>query len=450
MEKFYIDPKSLYRLPWTMPDNGITWLEPTAQCNLNCYGCYRKNIKNSHKSLEEVKHELDFFQSVRKSDCISIAGGDPLLYPNIVELVADIKSRGLKPIINTNGIALTNELLDELKKAGVFGFTFHIDSKQGKGRDPKWNNKNEIELNELRLYYAEMLAAKGGIACSFNSTVYFDTIKYIPDLVEWAHKHIYIVHTMVFILFRYITPDTPFDFYAGDKKITFDDIHYHSDKEEVTDLIATDAVKVIREKFPDFSPAAFLNGTIKPDHYKWLLSERIGNKKKIFGYAGNKFLELVMTLYHYKNDKYLSYASPKTSSLGRLTLFNTWLLDKGIKKAFKNYLKYLVSNPFRIFKKVYMQSIMIIQPVDLMPNGDQSMCDGCPDITYWKDKHGTEKLVWSCRLEEPMKYGDFLRMVPKSKETMPDNGNSVVAEMEKSKKEMKNEYSEKQENLDMW
>lgn len=219
MQNHSIDPKSLYRLPWNMADNGITWLEPTAQCNLNCYGCYRKNIKNSHKPFEDVKHELDYFQSVRKTDCISIAGGDPLLYPQIVELVADIKRRGLKPIINTNGIALTEDLLDELKKAGVFGFTFHIDSKQGKGRDPKWNNKNEVELNELRLYYAEMLASKGGIACSFNSTVFHDTIQYLPDLLEWAHKHIDIVHTMVFILFRYITPDTPYDFYAGDKKI---------------------------------------------------------------------------------------------------------------------------------------------------------------------------------------------------------------------------------------
>ena len=290
MEDYYIDPNSLYRLPWTMPDNGITWLEPTAQCNLNCYGCYRKNIKNSHKPLDDVKHELDFFQSVRKSDCISIAGGDPLLYPDIIELVADIKSRGLKPIINTNGIALTNELLTELKKAGVFGFTFHIDSKQGRGREKKWLNKNEVELNELRLYYAEMLAAIGGIACSFNSTVYSDTIQYIPELVEWAHKHIDIVHTMVFILFRYITPDTPFDFYAGDKKIIWDDIHYHSNKKEITDLMANDAVKIIRERFPDFTPAAFLNGTKKPDHFKWLLSERIGNKNKIFGYAGDKFL----------------------------------------------------------------------------------------------------------------------------------------------------------------
>jgi len=114
-------------------------------------------------------------------------------------------------------------------------------------------------------------------------------------------------------------------------------------------------------------------------------------------------------------------------------LFNTWLFDKGIKKAFKNYLKFLAVNPLRIFKKVYMQSIMIIQPVDLMPNGDQSMCDGCPDITYWKDKDGTEKLVWSCRLEEPMQYGDFLRMIPKNKESVHDDGRRLVAEMEKNK-----------------
>jgi hypothetical protein len=178
--------------------------------------------------MEEVKHELDVFQSLRKTDCISIAGGDPLLYPDILELISEIKSRGLKPIINTNGIALTKELLHDLKKAGVFGFTFHIDSKQGKGREKKWEGKNEIQLNELRLHYAEMLAEEGNLACSFNSTVYGDTLQFVPELVDWAHKHIDIVHTMVFILFRYITPDLPFDFYAGTKKIIFNDIHYHS------------------------------------------------------------------------------------------------------------------------------------------------------------------------------------------------------------------------------
>ena len=86
-----INHSDLYRLPWTLPDNGISWLEPTAECNLACDGCYRENEKSSHKSFEVVKHELDVFQRLRKSDCISIAGGDQLLYPEIIPLVAEIK-----------------------------------------------------------------------------------------------------------------------------------------------------------------------------------------------------------------------------------------------------------------------------------------------------------------------------------------------------------------------
>jgi organic radical activating enzyme len=89
----------LYRLPWTLPDNAISWLEPTSMCNLACDGCYRENQKNSHKTLDQVKHELDVFQSKSNSDCISITGGDPLLHPQILDIIAEIKKRGLKPIV---------------------------------------------------------------------------------------------------------------------------------------------------------------------------------------------------------------------------------------------------------------------------------------------------------------------------------------------------------------
>jgi hypothetical protein len=120
-----------------------------------------------------------------------------------------------------------------------------------------------------------------------------------------------------------------------------------------------------------------------------------------------------MQYYHLRYDRYLSYASPKTLSLGRATLLNLWPINKSVRSALKNYSKYLLVNPFRIFKKSYMQSIMIIQPVDFMQNGDQSMCDGCPDITVWKDKNGKDQLVWSCKMEEPMEYGVFLKSVPR-------------------------------------
>lgn len=403
-----LDNTKLYRLPWTLPDNAISWLEPTAECNLACDGCYRKNIKDAHKPLEEVKKELDIFQSMRNCDCVSIAGGDPLLYPDIVELVADIKRRGIKPIINTNGIALTKELLIELKKAGVMGFTFHVDSKQGRGG--KWKDKNEIELNELRLEYAQLLADVGGIACSFNSTVYEDTLKYVPELAEWAHRHIDKVQTMVFIVFRHVVPDMPFDWYDGSEKVDWHKIHYHSEENRYINLLSTDVMQEIRKKDPDFMPAAYLNGTEKADSFKWLLTERAGTKDKMFGYVGPKFLELVMTTNHFFKGTYLSYATPKEAGKARLAFWLLWPFDKGLRKAAWKWFKYWLVNPFRIFKKVHFQSIMSIQPVDFMKDGSQSMCDGCPDITVYDGE-----LVWSCRMEEKIKYGTWLRSIPKEK-----------------------------------
>jgi hypothetical protein len=51
---------------------------------------------------------------------------------------------------------------------------------------------------------------------------------------------------------------------------------------------------------------------------------------------------------------------------------------------------------------------MIIQPIDVLDHGEMNMCDSCPDITVYGDE-----LVWSCRLEELMKYGGFAHAVAK-------------------------------------
>jgi hypothetical protein len=69
---------------------------------------------------------------------------------------------------------------------------------------------------------------------------------------------------------------------------------------------------------------------------------------------------------------------------------------------------YGVRNPFNIFKKLFYQTVLIIQPVDFLDDGRQNMCDGCPDITVWDGK-----LVWSCRMEELMTFGYNVRTYPK-------------------------------------
>ncbi|HEX7568286.1 MAG TPA: radical SAM protein, partial [Anaerolineaceae bacterium] len=122
-----LDKRNLYRLPWSMNDNPIAWLEVTDICNIHCEGCYRQYM-TGHKTLDALKEEVDFFIRWRNPDNFSIAGGEPLIYPHIVELVEYIASKGIKPVILTNAYALTPEILKKLKKAGLAGFTIHIDS----------------------------------------------------------------------------------------------------------------------------------------------------------------------------------------------------------------------------------------------------------------------------------------------------------------------------------
>jgi hypothetical protein len=396
-----LDHRTLYRLPWTLPDNAIAWLEPTAKCNLHCEGCYRANV-NQHKSLEEVAEELDVFERYRNVDGVSIAGGDPLTHPRVVDIVRMVAERGRKPILNTNGLALTEDLLKDLKRAGLEGLTFHIDSKQGR---PKWKNKTEQETNELRLHYAEMVARVGGLGCAFNSTVYDDTLDAVPDLVAWAQKHIDIVHVMVFICYRQATLQGQFDYYAGGEKIDMAPLAYSEEIPDYrVDISAPEVVAKIRERFPEFSPCAYLNGTEKPDSFKWLLSGRLGTSKRIYGYVGPKMMELTQTWHHLTTGRYLAYSPPSVLRRGKSMLLLS-PIDRGIRQAFHRALR----DPRVWFRRMHFQSFMIIQPIDILDDGRQNMCDGCPDMTAYKGR-----LAWSCRLEECLHFGDFVRCVPKA------------------------------------
>lgn len=395
-----------YRLPWNFPDNGISWLEPTTDCNLRCEGCYRDPHGHGHKSLEDVRADLEVFKRMRKSDCMSIAGGDPLVYPQIVELVKMIKEMGWKPIINTNGLALKEPLLKELKKAGVFGFTFHIDTSQNR---PKVDATTETELNELRLHYARMLAEAGGIACSFNATISNKAMHEIPNMVKWAEKHADIVHTMVFILYRSPGLSGDFNFFARGKQIDFDGTYKESGWGGDKTLMAPDVVEKIRESDPMYEPCAYLNGTANPNSFKWLMGNRVVLNGKSMGYVSPKFMELVQTLTHMFSGNYLAYAAPKSVARGKLAAFFAGLVDKNMRRIFFRIMGRTLAHPGNLFRSAYIQSFMIIQPVNFEPDGRQDMCDSCPDITVHDGK-----LVWSCRLEEVNQFGDFVQTVPKN------------------------------------
>ena len=67
------DKKTLYRLPWSLNDNPIAWLEITDVCDIQCPCCYRQNI-TGHKPLDQIKTDVLFLKRWRNPDNISIAG----------------------------------------------------------------------------------------------------------------------------------------------------------------------------------------------------------------------------------------------------------------------------------------------------------------------------------------------------------------------------------------
>jgi hypothetical protein len=398
-----LEKRELYRMPWSMNDNPIAWLEVTDICNIHCEGCYRQHL-TGHKTLEQLKEEVLFFKRWRNPDNISIAGGEPLIHPQIVELVAFIREQKIKPIILTNAFALKPDILHELKKAGLAGFTVHIDSHQNR---PHWNGKTEAELNQLRQQCAEMIAAEGGLYTIFNSTVYPSTFKEIPDVVRWGQANIDKVQGLVFITYRTATLDTQSGV-ALDHEIDISKLTYTRDSFTEKFVTSPEVYQTIKDICPEYEPSGYLGGSILHTSYKWLIGATIGTNQKMLGSVGKRGMEIAQTGHHFLYGTYLAYlADPKIGGV----VFNLWPFDKTVRQAYSNWWKMVVRNPAALFKRVYVQSIGIIQAPDILPDGRADMCDSCPDITILDGK-----LVNSCRMDEVRLFGSFVNVIEKKTE----------------------------------
>ena len=337
---------------------------------------------------------------------MSIAGGDPLVHPEIVEIVRMISQGGWKPILNTNGLALTPSLLRRLKRAGVYGFTFHIDTTQTRHDNAAMK---EVDHNSLRMKFAKMLDEEGGISCSFNQTVSENTYGEIPEIVKWASNYPGIIQTMVFILYREPAMTPQFDHYVGGKKIDMSESYSDTGWGGSKILKAQDIVDKIREEQPAFEPSAYLNGTVDPDSMKWLIGMRVAQKDKTLGYVSANFMRAVQHFSHFFRSKWLSYSNPAMMAAGKMTMAIFFLWDKEMRKSAWNFFKHVLKNPLNLFRTVHLQAFTIIQPIDYMEDGRMNMCDGCPDITVHEGE-----LYWSCRLEEIKEYGTFFTAAPKT------------------------------------
>jgi organic radical activating enzyme len=385
--------EDLFRMPWSKTDNAGAWIEVTDNCNFNCPGCFRKNGLEGHKQLDEIKEDILF--SIKSTNCsrICISGGEPLLHPNIVEVVHFITDQKIKPIILSNGEFLTPEFARDLKKAGLYQFYLHVDSNQGR---QGWIGKTEMQMNELRQHYADLLD-KAKIKCGFNLTIRHSNLDEVKDIVEWYRSNIAKVSHLSLITFRGIPPYEDYQLYANGNWVDPEVFSNHVNNADEINISTLDIYDKLDQIFSHIYPCSYLHGTTKLDTYKMLIINNIGSNTKIYGTMSGKTIEIYQFLHHLLFKKYDATVPSSGKAVFLLAFF-----DKKIRKALTNYLKTVVRKPWRLFERIYVQSINLQQPFEFIDH-EVNLCDGCLNLMPYKGN-----MINSCRLDEYRLVGGLI------------------------------------------
>ncbi len=107
----------------------IVELEPLFACNLECPGCgkiqYPTEVLRKRVSVDEAIGAME--------ECgapmVSIAGGEPLLHPQIDEMVDELIKRKKFVYLCTNAVLLRRKI-DKFKPSPYFSFVVHVDGLQ--------------------------------------------------------------------------------------------------------------------------------------------------------------------------------------------------------------------------------------------------------------------------------------------------------------------------------
>jgi len=98
----------------------------TDQCNLDCAYCTEYDNSRPHPSLDDLKKWVSKIRELGTMR-IALVGGEPLVHPNIVELVRYCRELGFATSLTTNGFLLTRKLVVELEDAGLQVMQISVD-----------------------------------------------------------------------------------------------------------------------------------------------------------------------------------------------------------------------------------------------------------------------------------------------------------------------------------
>lgn len=355
--------KKLHNFRWSRDDNPNGWIEPTTYCNLKCPGCYRgcdqPDAKPFYLSINEAKEQIDWLIKNRNIHTLSIAGGEPLLYPNLDELITYAVGKKLRIMIYTNGVLLDENRLQTLAKLGVTQFLIHIDEYQGRDNIKSIKDVLNERENFCALFRKESQALLGFIQPLSSQSL--PSLKRQTDLFT---KNRDVISLVVFTLYR--------------------EIHWeHEVKPDIdTSMEMNQAIEEL-EKLNYISPATYLKATINSNEPAWLFSYSIGDTHNISGFFKAKLSKFIHNRYYKKHKRHLFISQNNVVS-------RKGLLKLSFFKDARRVLKRVIfnSNP------LYLQTCLVIRG-PIFNGKEWDLCNGCPDAILYN-----KKLVASCILEE--------------------------------------------------
>src|ERR1700742_825969 len=91
---------------------------PMRRCNLDCGYCNEYDKTSKPVPIEEMHARIDKLAALGIS-ILTISGGEPLLHPELDDVIRRIRHHGIIAGMITNGYLLTADRIERLNQAGL-------------------------------------------------------------------------------------------------------------------------------------------------------------------------------------------------------------------------------------------------------------------------------------------------------------------------------------------
>jgi MoaA/NifB/PqqE/SkfB family radical SAM enzyme len=137
-------------------------LIPIRRCNLSCTYCNEYDDHSPPVATGELIRRIDRLAALG-TGIITLSGGEPLLHPDLDEIVRSIRARGAIATLITNGYLLSRDRIRRLNRAGLDHMQISIDNVL-----PDDVSKKSLKLLDQKLQW---LASDSEFDVTVNSVV---------------------------------------------------------------------------------------------------------------------------------------------------------------------------------------------------------------------------------------------------------------------------------------